>query len=140
MEVTWDYASDLTDRQWQIIRKLLPPRCFSRSAADLPTAGDQRDPLRRSDRLPMADAAVQFPQLEHRLQRFLAMAKRWDLAENSRRFSRENTPTGREKTNAHRGDIDSQSVRTAEGGQRRGYDANKKFPVESGIWRWIRSG
>jgi len=25
MEVTWHYASDLTDRQWQIIRPCLPP-------------------------------------------------------------------------------------------------------------------
>ena len=26
MEVTWNYASDLTNRQWQIVRQLLPPR------------------------------------------------------------------------------------------------------------------
>lgn len=26
MGITWKYASDLTDRQWQVIRQLLPPR------------------------------------------------------------------------------------------------------------------
>jgi hypothetical protein len=51
---------------------------------DLPTMYHQRHPLLGANRLPMAKSAAQFSQVEDRLQRILALAKRWHLAEDTR--------------------------------------------------------
>jgi hypothetical protein len=49
--------------------------CQARPQADLPTLGDQCDPVCVADRMPMANAAGHFPQLEHGIWGFLAVAK-----------------------------------------------------------------
>ena len=56
MESRTQYASDLTDRQWQIIRQLLPT-IATRSEADLQKAGGQCNPLFGENRLSVANAA-----------------------------------------------------------------------------------
>ena len=52
--------------------------------ADLSTSGDQCNPLRGSNRMPVANASRRFPQLEYGLRHLLEMEKRRRLGDNTR--------------------------------------------------------
>ena len=128
MEVTWNYASDLTDRQWQIIQKLLPP----------PNPRGRRPICRRR----VIDAVLYVARTGCQWRMLPANFPNWStvygifwrwrndgvwqkihdaLRERTRRQAgKKPTPTV--------AIIDSQSVRTAEGGLQRGYDSGKKIP------------
>jgi putative transposase len=128
MEVTWNYASDLTDQQWQIIQKLLPPRC----------PRGRRPIYRRwilNAILYVARTGCQWRMMPTNFPKWntvYGIFWRWRndgvwqkihdaLRERTRRQAgKKATPTV--------AIIDSQSVRTAEGGLQRGYDAGKKIP------------
>jgi putative transposase len=127
MEVTWNYASDLTDRQWQIIQKLLPS----------PSPRGRRPICRRrviNAVLYVARTGCQWRMLPASFPNWSTVYGifwRWrndglwqkihdTLRERARRQAgKKATPTV--------AIIDSQSVRTAEGGLQRGYDAGKKI-------------
>lgn len=127
MKVAQHYASDLTDRQWQIIRPLLPPR--SRRG---------RPPICRrrvlNAILYVVRTGCQWRMLPSDFPKWSTVYGifwRWRnqgvwqkihdaLREKTRRKAgKKSTPTV--------AIIDSQSVRTAEGGSRRGYDSGKKI-------------
>jgi putative transposase len=121
------YPSDLTDRQWQVVRQLLPPR-----------RRRGRPPIHR--RL-IVDAVLyvvrtgcQWRQLPHDFPNWKTVYTvfwRWRragvwkqvhdaLREKVRRSAgKKSTPTA--------AILDSQSIRTSEGGVERGYDAGKKI-------------
>src|SRR5208337_2827730 len=73
----------------------------SGAASHLSAAGYRRHSLCCQDWLPMADATIQFSQLEYGLRDFLAMAERRSLAEASRCAAGKSTPTRRQETNAY---------------------------------------
>lgn len=128
MEVKRHYASDLTDQQWQIIRPYLPPV--------------HRRGRRRICRRRVVNAILYVVRTGCQWRMLPSSFPNWStvygifwqwrneglwqklhdaLREKTRRRARKkSTPTV--------AIIDSQSVRTAEGGQQRGYDANKKIP------------
>jgi len=127
MESRTQYASDLTDRQWQIIRQLLPPR---------PRRG--RKPICRrrvvNAILYLARTGCQWRMLPADFPNWstvYGVFRRWRndgvwqrvhdaLREKTRRKAgKKSTPTV--------AIVDSQSVRTAEGGPERGYDAAKRI-------------
>lgn len=127
MEVTGDYASDLTDRQWQIIRPYLPP---------LHRLGRRRICRRRiiNAILYVVRTGCQWRMLPSSFPNWSTVYGvfwRWRndgtwqkihdaLREKTRRLAgKKSTPTV--------AIIDSQSVRTAEGGLERGCDAGKKI-------------
>ena len=111
------------------------------SATHLPAAGHQRHPLCREDRLPMADAALQFPQLEHGLRHLLAMAKR---GRSGRTFTtpcerKHDDEPGRNRRLPWPSSTANRCV-PPKAASNEGTMPARRFPVGSGIWPWIRWG
>lgn len=139
MKCRTQYPSDLTGRQWQLIRQLLSKRA--------------RRGRRRIDRRWVINAILFVVRQGCQWRMLPSDFPNWStvygifwnwrndgtwqkvhdaLREKVRRAAgKKSTPTV--------AIIDSQSVRTAEGSDQRGYDAGKKPPAASGTWRWIRS-
>jgi len=127
MKVTWKYPSDLTSRQWQIIRQLLPQR-----------KRRGRPPICRrrvvNAILFVVRSGCQWRMLPANFPNWSTVygifwrwrnTGVWQKVHDAlrkkarRRAGKKSTPTV--------AIIDSQSVRTAEGGKQRGYDAGKKI-------------
>ena len=121
------YPSDVTDRQWQVVRQLFPTR-----------ARRGRPPISRRRILDailyVVRTGCQWRQLPHDFPNWKTVYTvfwRWRragvwkrvhdaLREKVRRAAgKKSTPTA--------AIMDSQSIRTAEGGEERGYDAGKKI-------------
>src|SRR5882757_7143900 len=71
--------------------------------ADRSATGDQCNFVCGPQRLPMADAAQGFSELEYGVRYLLAVAERRDVGENSRRPPRESPQGGRQEVDSHRG-------------------------------------
>lgn len=127
MEHGQEYPSDLTDGQWRIITRLLPKR-----------SGRGRKPICRrrviNAVLYVARTGCQWRQLPHDFPNWKTVYNIFWTWRNNGTWERIHTRL-REKVRKAAGKkptptvavVDSQSIRTAEGGDERGYDAGKKI-------------
>jgi putative transposase len=122
-----NYPSDLTDEQWQVLRKLLPrPSRFGRPPLDRRWIINAVLYLNRT--------GCQWRLLPHdfpKWQTVYTVFRRWKLDGTWQRIHDALVPLARQaagkKPTPTVAIIDSQSVRTAEGGEWRGYDGGKKI-------------
>ena len=127
MKMEFQYSSDLTDRQWQLIRQLLPPR------------SDRGRP--RIDRRRVINAILyvvrtgcqwrMLPKCFPNWSTVYGVFWRWRRDGvwqriHDRLRDKVRKAAGK-KTTPTVAIVDSQSIRTAEGGEERGYDAGKKI-------------
>ena len=127
MTIRWKYASDVTDRQWQLIRQLLPQR--------------KRLGRRPIDRRRIINAILYVVRTGCQWRMLPKDFPKWSTVygifwkwRNEGVWQRINDKL-REKVRKAAGKkstptvaiVDSQSIRTAEGGEERGYDAGKKI-------------
>jgi putative transposase len=122
-----EYPSSLTDRQWQVVRQLLPPK--------------HRRGRPRIDRREILDAILyvvrtgcQWRQLPNDFPNWKTVYTvfwRWRRADVWKRVNdalREKVrKSAGKKSTPTAAILDSQSIRTADGGTERGYDAGKKI-------------
>jgi putative transposase len=127
MKMEFQYSSDLTIRQWQLIRQLLPPR-----------SGRGRPPI---DRRRVINAILYVVRTGCQWRMLPKCFPNWSTVygifwkwRNDGTWERIHQRL-REKVRKAAGKkstptvaiVDSQSIRTAEGGEERGYDAGKKI-------------
>ena len=91
MKTIRDYRMELTEKQWQIIQKLLPQHKKGRKPIDRRKIINALFylVLFGANRLSVAKFTEVFSQVEDRIYRFLAMAERRCLAKDSRRLVRD---------------------------------------------------
>jgi putative transposase len=127
MKITWKYASDVTDRQWQVIRQLLPQR---KQLGRRPI--DRRRIINAI--LYVVRTGCQWRMLPKDFPKWSTVYGNFWKWRNEGVWQRINDKL-REKVRKASGKkstptvaiVDSQSIRTAEGGEERGYDAGKKI-------------
>jgi len=101
MESGQKYPSDLTDRQWQVMRQLFPPRNRRGRRSE---ENRQCHPIWRTNWMPVANAAPRLSQLEYGLRNLLKMAGRRNMAKDPRRVARESAKTEWKEIESHRPD------------------------------------
>jgi putative transposase len=97
------------------------------ASSDLSAADHQCDFVPQSDGLSVAVSAQRFSQVEDRVHGLLALAPRWVWDQIHDALCRRVRQQVGKKATPSVAIIDSQSIRTAEGGRDRGYDAGKKI-------------